>query len=338
MSGLATLPPDQRAVLQLILKQGRGYDDLAGLLKIDATAVRDRALAGLDALAPEAGRGLAPERRDDVGDYLLGQQDEAARAATRAHLAVSAAARDWAQALHAELAPVARDPLPEVPVAAVATNGGGTTTADTSPAEPAAAAGTPAPLPPRPTPKAPPRRSSRLGGALLIGGVAIVLAVLVIVLVNRGGSDNGPSAAVTPTTAAQTGTGTTTSGATSTTPTIFGQANLNPTAAGGQARGIGYVVPTPDDATGRTLALQINKMPANANDAYAVWLRSANGSTHLLGYSQSAIRKNGGTLAVTAALPSNYERYDEVLVTRESRTAAATRPGPVVASGPLKLR
>jgi hypothetical protein len=317
MSGLATLPPDQRAVLQLILKQGRGYDDLAGLLKIDATAVRDRALAGLDALVPEAGRGLAPERRDEVGDYLLGQQDEAAQAATRAHLAESAAARGWAQALYDQLAPVARDPLPEVPAAAV---------------------GTPAPLSPSFRPKAPPRRSSRVGGALLIGGVAIVIAVLVIVLVNRG--DSGPSAAVTPATAAQTGTGTgaaTTTTGTSTTPTIFGQANLNPS-AGGQARGIGYVVPTPNNATGRTLALQVNKMPANANDAYAVWLRSANGSTHLLGYSQSAIRRNGGTLAVTAPLPSNFDRYDEVLVTRESRTAAATRPGPIVASGPLKLR
>jgi hypothetical protein len=335
MSGLATLPPDQRAVLQLILKQGRGYDDLAGLLKIDATAVRERALAGLDALAPETGRGLAPERRADVGDYLLGQQDETARTATRTELAGSAAARDWAQALRDELAPVARDPLPEVPAAAVAANGGAGTKAKAPAVAPAAPA-TSASVRPSFRPKAPPRRSSRVGGAILIAGVAILIAVLVVVLVNRGGGSS-PSAAVTPTTAA-TGTGTTTTGGTSTTPTIFGQANLNASAAGGQARGIGYVVPTPNDATSRTLALQVNRMPANANDAYAVWLRSANGSTHLLGYSQSAIRKNGGTLAVTAALPSNYDRYDEVLVTRESRTAAATRPGPIVTSGPLKLR
>ena len=35
MSGIEELPPDQRAVLQLILKQGRGYADLSGLLRID---------------------------------------------------------------------------------------------------------------------------------------------------------------------------------------------------------------------------------------------------------------------------------------------------------------
>ena len=51
MSGLETLPPDQRAVLQLILAQRRDYAELAGLLKIDAGAVRTRAHAGLDALA-----------------------------------------------------------------------------------------------------------------------------------------------------------------------------------------------------------------------------------------------------------------------------------------------
>ena len=93
MSGLETLPPDQRAVLQLILKQGRGYADLAGLLKIDPDAVRARAHAGLDALVPaDTGRGLPPERRGQVADYVLGQLDGEDAASTRRHLADSAAA------------------------------------------------------------------------------------------------------------------------------------------------------------------------------------------------------------------------------------------------------
>ena len=54
MSGLDNLPPDQRAVLQLVLARGRSYDEIAGMLSIDREAVRRRALDALDALTPAA--------------------------------------------------------------------------------------------------------------------------------------------------------------------------------------------------------------------------------------------------------------------------------------------
>ena len=53
MASLDTLPPDQRAVLQLVLQRGRSYDDIAKLLSIDRAAVRERALRALDALGPQ---------------------------------------------------------------------------------------------------------------------------------------------------------------------------------------------------------------------------------------------------------------------------------------------
>ncbi len=53
MASLDSLPPDQRAVLQLVLQRGRSYDDIAQLLSIDRAAVRDRALAAFDALGPQ---------------------------------------------------------------------------------------------------------------------------------------------------------------------------------------------------------------------------------------------------------------------------------------------
>jgi Sigma-70, region 4 len=93
MSALADLPPDQRAVLQLVLKQGRSYDQLAGLLGIDRSAVAERAQAGAEALAPDAARRLSPERRAQVADYILGQHEPARHDATRDHLAASASAR-----------------------------------------------------------------------------------------------------------------------------------------------------------------------------------------------------------------------------------------------------
>src|SRR5919201_5213435 len=95
MREIDEFPADQRAVLQLLLKQGQSYEDIAGLLNIDTTAVRERAHAALEALGADAGRRLAPERRSELSDYLLGQQPASDRTATREYLARSAAARAW---------------------------------------------------------------------------------------------------------------------------------------------------------------------------------------------------------------------------------------------------
>ncbi|MGB2710529.1 MAG: sigma-70 region 4 domain-containing protein, partial [Conexibacter sp.] len=115
MSGLETLPPDQRAVLQLILAQGRGYAELASVLKIDQRAVRTRAHAGVEALAEAADAPPDPAERAQIADYLLGQQDEGERLVTLAQLGDSAIASRWAQALRERLSPLAREALPEVP-------------------------------------------------------------------------------------------------------------------------------------------------------------------------------------------------------------------------------
>ena len=53
MSPLQALAPDQRAVLELLLRQGRSYAELSELLGIPEPGVRSRAHAALAALAPE---------------------------------------------------------------------------------------------------------------------------------------------------------------------------------------------------------------------------------------------------------------------------------------------
>ena len=150
MSGLETLPPDQRAVLKLILEQGRGYEELASLLKVDPAAVRTRAHAGLDALGVAGAGELTPERRAQVADYLLGQQDDGERIVALAELGDSPEAIRWGHALRERLTPLARDPLPELPAVA---NGNG--------AAPAPSVPPPAPTPEpvavtQPTPPPPP--------------------------------------------------------------------------------------------------------------------------------------------------------------------------------------
>ena len=62
MASLESLPADQRAVLQLLLKQGKSYEDLSGLLRIDTTAVRERAHDAVASLGPE-GAGVGADRR-----------------------------------------------------------------------------------------------------------------------------------------------------------------------------------------------------------------------------------------------------------------------------------
>jgi hypothetical protein len=196
MSRLDALPADQKSVLQLLLRQGKGYDDLSGLLRLDADEVRSRAYDALDTLSPGAG-GLSGERRHEIADWLLGQQDPDEAAATRAFVDGSTAGRAWARGVARELEPLAGDRLPELPAEGAVAE---------TPAVPAAGAAAPAvaegqaeaddeaedaPTPFAPAATAGPRVSRR-GGALLIGGVlaAIAVAVVLVIVLTGGGNDN----------------------------------------------------------------------------------------------------------------------------------------------------
>ncbi len=55
MSRLDDLPPDQRAVLLLLVQQGKSHAEIADMLAIPESSVRDRAQAGFAALIDERG-------------------------------------------------------------------------------------------------------------------------------------------------------------------------------------------------------------------------------------------------------------------------------------------
>ena len=134
MASLDSLPPDQRAVLQLVLQRGRSYDEIAKMLSIDRAAVRERALGAFDALGPSTR--VPPERRALITDYLLRQLPDGAATDTHRGLAGSANERAWARVVASELGTLAAGPLPEIP-----TDGGAapvaadTSAAETAPAE-----------------------------------------------------------------------------------------------------------------------------------------------------------------------------------------------------------
>src|SRR5437763_4934460 len=222
MASLNTLPPDQRAVLELVLQRGRSYDEIADLLGIDRAGVRQRALSALEALGPKTG--VPAQRRALITDYLLRALPEQVAADVRDRLATSASERAWARVIASELTPIARDPLPEIPVEAPAAAQEAEPEPPEAPQEPEPE---PAPEPAAAAEAKPP--TSRRGGALLLaGGVLIVAAVVAAILATSGGSSSSKTTAA----------GGTTSGArTSTTPAaqggstnakVLAQINLNP--------------------------------------------------------------------------------------------------------------
>ena len=302
MSRIDALPADQRSVLQLLLRQGKGYDDLSGLLRLEVGEVRSRAHDALDALGPGAG-GVPAERRKAIADWLLGQQGPDEAAATRAFVEGSPAARTWALAVANELKPLAGDRLPEIPDAGAA----------------------PATSEPATTPFAPAPRVSRRGGAALIGGALAVIAVaVVLVLVLSGGDDNknkAKNAADTTTTSAQSK------------PKVQAQVNLTPPtdAPAKKALAIVQVV----DVNGQEAINAVSQgLKASNKAAFAIWVYNSPSQTRLIGGFDK--KDNNGHLVYQGALPKGFDitAYNEILVTRET-SGNPKRPGRIYLRGTI---
>jgi hypothetical protein len=333
MSRLDELPPDQRAALSLLLRQRKSYAEVAALLGISELAVHDRAHAALAVLAPRRARELTPERRLEVGDYLLGQQPGVAeRLRTRTYLSSFEPARAWASEVAAQLASLAGDGLPEIPGAAGGAASGSQAPAGAGAQEPgpqrvgdlsstpAAAAARPATSTVKPSAGRSPS-SSRLGGAVLL--VVLVAAVVVAVVLLTGGSgSNKPSAS---------GTVSTASTATKTGPTIDDQITLTAAQHGSGSTGVAYVL-----SKGSTTAffIQAQKLPQAKGFYYALWL--SNSPTSFLPVTKSSAVGSNHRLEGISPLPSNAGEFHEVLLTRETKAHPAS-PGTVILRGPFSL-
>jgi Sigma-70, region 4 len=337
MAALEPLAPDQRAVVSLVLQQGRSYGEIADLLGIPVDAVQGRAHAGLAALAPA--NGLPGELTGPIADYLLRQQDERDAEATRALLSESAPARTWAAAVAERLAGVAPGALPEVPDAkaseaaapAPAPDGPAAEATEIAPLAPA-----PRPRPVRePTARAPadpdaPAPASRIGGILLIVGVLAVVAVVLVIVLGGGSDDEQPAAGSGGTSAQATATPTATPGA-----TPVDEIVMRPP-GGGKPQGVMAVYVQQDGLTFQFGAQ--NLRPRGNNAYYGIWLTGNGGKAHRLGF---ATADDNGTLVVQGpsereykTFPKLYASYEKVVLSRET-TDKATRPSAVVLVGKL---
>ena len=306
-------------MLELVLRQGRSYGELSELLAIPERDVRERADAGVRALAGEPAAGVDSGR---IADWLLGQQPEAEADRTRAAVARNPLARDWAAGAAEQLRELGGT-IPEVP---------GAESSGAPGAEPVAAAPRPREARERPA-RAPATargvpRSSRLGGAVLIGVLVLVVGGALYLILGRGGDDEEPQANAPASEAAATAT-----------PAATGNDIVLQGPEGSKAAGLMRLIRGEDGTVQFAIAAQ--EVPPNkGNEVYAVWFTREGGTPRRLGFAQSQVTEEG---VLTTGGPQRgdqdefprwFATYDKVLVTRET-DAKAKRPGPAVLTGTL---
>jgi hypothetical protein len=345
MPSLDSLPGDQRAVLQLVLSRGRSYDQIAQMLSINRSAVRERALAALSALGPETP--VPEENRARIADYLLGQlADQDAIDEVRDLLARSPAERAWARVVASELAPLADNGLPEIPTEAEPSR---PAAAARAPAVASAASGAAAEAPPaaagagdaneagdggsarRP-------RSSRLGGAIVIAVTVVIVAVVLFFVLRSSGGPKHQAAASAGSTTSGSSSAASTSSTTSSTSSgtqarVVAQINLTPPRSGSKAAGIAEVL---NEGTSQGVALVAQNVPPNSTkppNAYAVWLYNSPKDAQILGFVNPGVGSNG-RLSTAGALPSNAKHFKQLIVTVETQ-AKPKAPGTIILQGAL---
>ena len=319
MSRIDDLKPDQRAALQLLLKQGRSYDEIAQMLRIETRAVRERARAALDALGPEDADDLPLEDQDDVADYLLGQQSASRRGQTRELLERSAPARAWARTVASELRPLAGDTLPEIPAeGAEVDEAFGALQARTEHRERT-------------------EKSSKVGGFILLGALALLITGILIIAL-RGDDEEDEPTASTGTTAAETTTQAANGGGgegegggdpASNVRLLF-QANMQPK-GGGNAAGVAFYGREGDDGKFGVAVQAEGLEPSRNPPFYAIWLTGPNTGNRFIGFDEDGVARDG-ILQGARELDYDPRKYTIALVTRET-SSKPTKPGETVLRG-----
>ncbi|MHB1859202.1 MAG: RNA polymerase sigma factor [Solirubrobacteraceae bacterium] len=355
MSAFEQLPPDQRATISLLLRRRKSYAEVAAILDVEQRAVHDRAHAGLAVLAPSLARGVRQELREQIGDYLLGQQEPRDAERTRARIAASTAARRWAKALAVELVHVTADQLPEIPDEPRAT-------ADPpreAPDEPRATADPPreAPDEPRATADQPLRAEahaerddseppptggavgpqiSRRGGLAVLGAIAVVVIVAIVLVVSSGkgrGASGGRQAAQTPASEAgsggsgEGGTGGEAGGAEGSKPKphVESEALLSAPNGGKATGGVIFA----SEKGKRVFILAAEHLEPTSGFKYVAWLVGAKGEAVPLGIAQVS---SEGKIAAANLLPEHSPSSGHFELTR-NHGAKPSQPGQVVLEG-----
>lgn len=321
MSRLQQLPPDQHAVLSLLVRQGRTYEQVAGMLAIDESAVRARAQRALSTLGGAGPIGSEVPGLERIGDYLLGQLSDAARIEMLAQLTDEPAARAWARTVADELGSLATVPLPVVPEEPSAWD----EEPSASDEEPPWADEEPAPGDEAEARAAAPEQrravADRGGGVLLIAAV-LALAAVVVFIVQGGGTTLVAGGPIPASAATQTSpTSTSNSG-------VVAELSLKPTTPGSRASGAAAIVRS---GSGLQIAFSASHLPPPGSGHYVLWLYDSPTHFEALGEVQS-VKADGSVAPLATALPSDASSYHGVALTLDTSNSPSS-PGPVVLAG-----
>src|SRR3954447_5708523 len=117
MATFDQLAADQRAIIEIVLRQDKSYEQIGEMLDLPPARVRELARDALGELAPFTAEFVDAQWRGQLADYVLGQQTGPESQATRGHLRRSEPARIWAYSLLDALDDFYADAeRPEIPV------------------------------------------------------------------------------------------------------------------------------------------------------------------------------------------------------------------------------
>jgi hypothetical protein len=299
MATFDQLSAEQRAIIELVLKQGQSYDQLGDMLGLPVSHVRELGRDALVRLSPVSAAAVDGEWRGQLGDYLLNQQSGPEATATRGHLRRSEAARGWARSVLDSLEQFYTEH--NIPTIPEGERGG---------AEPRRRERKPKPPREKRKREDRPRRALSPGARdavrrrrMLIGGAALALVVLVAVLVWPiglvTGGDDDSKAKPQSRASAQT--------------RVIGQLQLQPVGSGRRARDQGIAV-VADRGGQRQLIVQARMTPTKNRQAYEVWLYNSPKDARSLG---AQVTDKQGTFQGAGPLPGDFTKYKFIDVSLE---------------------
>jgi hypothetical protein len=314
MATFDQLSAEQRAIVELVLQQGKTYPELAEMLGMSESRVRELARDALVELAPVSVRGVEADWRGQLADYVLGQQAGPEATATKGHLRRSEAARSWARSLLDSLEQLyANGSVPAIPE-------GERGRAKRPPVEPSAAPAGAAGLSAAPSGArglaSDPIMRRRLLAAAAAAAV-ILLAVLVWPIGLLTGDDDKSSSANSDNQSSA-------------------QGNQNQATATNGPAGIAIVV---DQGGKKQLLVQAARLaPSGQNEGYYVWLYNSPSDARSLG---GQVTDQQGNYQAIGPFPADYAKYKFIDVTRQpvGKNPNVKHSGQSVLRGPMpKLR
>lgn len=314
MATFDQLSAEQRAIIELVLKQHQEYDQLGTMLGLPTSRVRELAREALVRLSPVSAAAVDDDWRGQLADYLLNQQTGPEATATKGHLRRSEAARGWARSVLDSLDQFYdQSNMPTIPEG-----------------EPAAAPRRERKPKKEKEPREPRERKEGAGLAArlaaldtfarrrLLGGLGLLVIVLVALFLwpgfLTGGDDDKPAPKKAAAGDAR----------------IIGQLVLRPV-GGGNSRNAGVAVVAQRGGQ-RQLIVQAQLTPSKNRQAYEVWLYNSQNDARSLG---AQVTDQNGTFQGAGPLPANFERYKFVDISVENVDQNRKHSGRSVLRGQL---